>query len=238
MNNKFVDETWKDIDKFDGHYQVSNCGRVRSVDRIGTYRNYKGKIVNVPYKGKIMTPSDSRGYEATVLDGKSVRIHRLVAEAFVPNPDNLPVVNHIDGNKKNNMAKNLEWVTQKRNMEHARENGLLPDKKSSLSRYDIHRARYIYVPGKNSKTSSCKLAKKYGVSESHMYRILSGEKCKLKDFDTSSIVGNACQCPMCGHKLFEINKDTYIEHLPMKCDECGFDFEVNTPVLHRAPALK
>lgn len=56
---------------------------------------------------------------------KTVKVHRLVAEAFVPNPDGLPEVNHIDGNKSNNSASNLEWVTRRQNMRHARETGAL-----------------------------------------------------------------------------------------------------------------
>ena len=238
-NDSYANEIWKDIVGFEGEYQVSNCGRVRSVDRIGTHVNYKGKTVKVPYKGRVLRPGDSRGYLSVLLNSKPIKVHRLVASTFIENPDNLPVVNHIDGNKKNNNVKNLEWVTQKQNIKHAKDHGLMPDKKSSISRYDIHKARMIYVPGKNSKTNSNKLAEQYGVSRSYMYRILSGEKCKLEDFDISSIDdNNICKCKKCGNVIFELYDDSYIEHLPMRCDKCGFEFEINTPVLHKAILIK
>lgn len=111
-------EQWVDIKGFDGKYQVSNTGKVRSLcykkPRIlsqyntGKYRNYKEVKL---YKG-------GRGTD----DG--YKVHRLVAEAFIPNPDNKPQVNHIDGNTFNNDVSNLEWVTNSENQKHAWDNGL------------------------------------------------------------------------------------------------------------------
>lgn len=108
-----MDEIWKDIKGFEGLYQVSNLGRVRSVDRFvgykhkGTQRMYKGRIL------KQLTRTNGYLYVSLSNEGmkKQKNIHRLVAETFLPNPSKLPIINHIDENKKNNMVSNLEWCT-------------------------------------------------------------------------------------------------------------------------------
>lgn len=117
-------ETWKDILGFGGRYQVSSIGRVRSLDAL-THNN-RGSFIR---KGRFLaTGIDSSGYITTTLceNNRSYRfrIHRLVAEAFIPNPDNKPEVNHIDGDKKNNMVENLEWNTYGENLIHAYESRL------------------------------------------------------------------------------------------------------------------
>jgi DNA gyrase/topoisomerase IV subunit A len=118
-------EIWKPIAGYEGIYEVSNCGNVRSVDR---YKNARDNSKSFQ-KGKTMTPQTShKGYRTIILhkDGKAhtFQVHRLVAMAFIPNSDNKPQVNHIDCNKKNNHVENLEWVTQEENMKHASENGI------------------------------------------------------------------------------------------------------------------
>lgn len=109
-------EIWKDVVGFEEKYMISNLGRVYS------------KITN-----KILTPvksqNDFLGYYGVTFrfaDGKphTKKIHRMVAEAFIPNPDNLPCVNHIDGNKLNNCVDNLEWCDRKYNAKHAYDNNL------------------------------------------------------------------------------------------------------------------
>lgn len=114
-------EIWVDIEGYEGLYQVSNFGRVRSLDRIGD----NGRI----YKGVTKALSDNgRGYLQVNLKIKgkqrNLYIHRLVAQAFIPNPENKPEVNHIDGDKSNNFVSNLEWVTHVENVKHCFENGL------------------------------------------------------------------------------------------------------------------
>lgn len=104
-------------------YEVSNLGRVRSVDRYNhfTGRNQSGYYETTQFiKGRFLKPKKDRGgylYVNLAYNGKykSVKIHRLVALAFINNPNNLPVVNHIDENKTNNKVSNLEWVTIKDN---------------------------------------------------------------------------------------------------------------------------
>ena len=114
---------WKDIAGYEGDYQVDECGNVKSCERDTHGKHINEKIIH----GGMY----SNGYRFVCLrkDGKSSNksIHRLVAMCFVPNPNNLPLVNHIDGDKLNNHASNLEWCDAKQNLHHAVKMGLSPD---------------------------------------------------------------------------------------------------------------
>lgn len=114
MNYK--EEIWEDVKGFEGYYQVSNFGRIKSLSRAGSGRNTKkDKILKNTY--------DKDGYICKCFYKKGkiygVKVHRLVAETFIPNPNNFPQVNHIDGNKQNNRVDNLEWVSQSKNVLHS-----------------------------------------------------------------------------------------------------------------------
>lgn len=102
-----MSEIWKDIPNYENLYQVSNYGRVRSL-----HNRFKNKTYLKGCK-------NSKGYLLVTLcknhTQKAFNIHRLVAEAFIPNPNNLPCVNHIDENKINNIFTNLEWCTYQYN---------------------------------------------------------------------------------------------------------------------------
>lgn len=109
-------EEWKDIVGYEGLYQISTLGNVRSYDRIVNCRNGHTRTI----KGKVLaTTRSGGGYLKVMLTKDSVaknhRIHRLVAMAFIPNPDNLPDVNHIDEDKTNNKVSNLEWCSRSYN---------------------------------------------------------------------------------------------------------------------------
>ena len=120
-----MEEIWKDIPFYEGYYQVSNLGNFRSLPRVIKYksngtRNYPSKV--------LLTETTKDNYQRIVLmkDGIKTRYqaHRLVALTFIPNPDNKPFINHIDGNKSNNVVTNLEWCTASENMIHADNTGL------------------------------------------------------------------------------------------------------------------
>ncbi len=119
-------EIWKDIINFEGFYQVSNYGRVKSLERkIPHWKSERLQVI----KEKILKPSkDGKGYPLVVFqienEMKAIKIHRLVATAFVPNPENKPQVNHIDGIKTNNHFSNLEWCNNSENVLHAYKLGL------------------------------------------------------------------------------------------------------------------
>ena len=113
-----MEEIWKDIPGYEGRYQVSSFGRVRSLDRIDDENHFR--------KGQIMKTKLLRGYVRVALrDGKKQKeyqVHRLVALAFIPNQDNLPQVNHKDCNPGNNNVDNLEWCDAKYNINYGDRN--------------------------------------------------------------------------------------------------------------------
>lgn len=168
-------EEWKAVVGFEGRYEVSNYGRVRSLDRIVTNTNRHFFRL----RGKIMTQTihESTGYPRMILrkNGKSLGVspHRLVAIAFIPNPDNLPVVNHVDAVKTNNVVTNLEWCTHRHNTRHAQGLGRLtaPPLQTKLSDHDVVLVRRMCAIG----ISNSDIAKVFDVSQTLISIIASGK---------------------------------------------------------------
>lgn len=128
-------EIWKDIKGYEGMYQVSNLGKVRSLDRTVTQKHTKGFMYDRVMKGRVLRPiENNKGYLSVTLSSPNKKyerplIHRLVASHFLDNEDNKPQVNHIDTDKHNNAVSNLEWVTGRENYDHAMKMGIYKNRK-------------------------------------------------------------------------------------------------------------
>lgn len=140
-----MEEIWKDIEGYEGIYQVSNFGRVKSLGRVIDTKNGRTTV-----KGVIMSPC-GKPYLFVYLNknhkSKYHAVHRLVAQAFIPNLENKPQVNHIDGNKTNNAVSNLEWVTQSENMLHAYRIGLEKSPKGRHNYWSEKKTKAIHLNG-------------------------------------------------------------------------------------------
>lgn len=173
-----MNEEWKDIIGYENMYQISNTGQVRSVDRIV----FAGKhYVPTRIKGCIIkTRISKNGYVMVTLSNKSktkhLYVHRLVAEAFIPNPDNKREVNHKDTNKLNNNVNNLEWTTSSENKIHAHKNGLMDNKYVGAEK----RAKKQRIPIIMDDNILCygvnKTAKKINVCPASITQVLHGER--------------------------------------------------------------
>lgn len=175
---------WVDISGYEGVYQINRRGEIRSLPRTIFRTNGTTQF----FKGKLLKPHlNSSGYpvlrlsDSTHNNRKMVRVHRLVAETFIPNPDDKPEVNHIDGNKQNFSIYNLEWVTPRENRKHAWNAGLrnrshLPikcgeDKENSkLTNNIVFEMREM----RKRNISFSKIAKVYGVHKTTAINAIKG----------------------------------------------------------------
>lgn len=127
-STQYANEVWKDIPNYEGEYQVSNLGRIKSLSR--SYLQSNGKKITI--KSRIRKQGlDRNGYHTITLKKKGFLVSRLVAESFIPNIYDFKEVNHINGNKDDNSVFNLEWCDRTYNMRHAFANGLIDVKKMS-----------------------------------------------------------------------------------------------------------
>ena len=121
--NPLRGEEWRPIKGYEGKYEISNLGRVKSVGRCIPYTNFKLRRVKATYKTIIMKQYESVGYLKVDLydnlERKRAFVHSLVATAFIPNPENKPTVNHKRGIRKLNMVQELEWATYSENIKHS-----------------------------------------------------------------------------------------------------------------------
>ena len=162
-----MEEVWKD---YIYNYQVSNYGRVKN--------KLTNKILNIATTKK-------RYCQTTVSLGsrnnyKIIRIHRAVAELFIPNPNNLPQVNHIDGDKTNNKVDNLEWCDNSHNVRHAYSQGLMIPTRgdlhgmAKLTAEEVNQIKKEYKPYSHD-ANMAKLAQKYNVSVGAISNIVTGK---------------------------------------------------------------
>ena len=158
-------EFWKDVKGFEGLYLISNLGNCKSltitvIDKNGHKRHLKGNVLH--------TNKNSSGYYCYMLtkEGKHYNklVHRLVAQAFIPNPDKLPQINHKDEDKSNNVVTNLEWVTSEANMNYG-SRPLLYSK--PIAQYKLNGQLVKIWP-------STKEAGRYGFRSSDISRVANG----------------------------------------------------------------
>lgn len=144
-------EIWKDVENFEGLYQISNLGRVKSVERVVHVEDPKKHRTYTKHFPECIkaTTLDSKGYVMVTLkkDGKTsrYRIHRLVAKAFIPNADNLPQVNHKDENKENNCVENLEWCTNDYNNNYGTRISRISEKRRGISTHNSIKVKVFGV---------------------------------------------------------------------------------------------
>jgi len=166
-------EIWKPIEFLSG-YSVSNLGRIKSDDHyINDERGHKRFV-----KGNVLNPSSnsskgSNNYLRLRIYNKSYYVHRLVAKTFIPNPENKPMVNHIDGNKKNNAVVNLEWNTCKENNHHAIINNLSKPPKGGS---EYLKKRVLNKDTGEIFISCVEAAKSININNKYLSRMLTGER--------------------------------------------------------------
>lgn len=165
-------EEWKDIPGFEGRYQISTLGRVKSL------RSKNGRPAGYIKKQAFNVYGYPWVYLWSGEHYKNKVIHRLVAEAFIPNPNNYPQVNHIDGDKTNYSIENLEWCTLLENRQHAARTGLSSHGETHLSaRLTLEQVKRIKEEHFEGKSYSF-LGRKYGVHSETIGKICRGTNWK------------------------------------------------------------
>lgn len=178
-------EEWRPVKSFEGFYEVSNLGEVRSLDRtvFVTDRRWGGSYFS-NIKGRVLKPSNQNRLDYIkycLIRNETPRKehytlgHRLVAEAFIANPNNYPVVHHLDHNKRNNRADNLEWYTSKHNSQAAAKAGRMATGNIKILTEDqIFWIEKFLEDGAN-KTHICEI---FNIPQNHLERVLTHYKIK------------------------------------------------------------
>lgn len=179
-----VEELWKPIPGYEGFYEASTHGRIRSVDRIRKFKCRYGYMVNRPYKGRVLVQSfdGKKNYLQINLskDGKSKMelVHRLIATTFLDNPYNLPEVNHIDENKTNNSVSNLEWCNRIYNSNYGSKKDSTRGSKNPMSKISeqvVLEIKQSYIPN-DKEYGITGLARRYNLSQTHVCAIIKGRR--------------------------------------------------------------
>lgn len=187
-------ETWKEIPGFNGYYEASTYGRIRRMKNETIYKD--GRIAH--FSQTILTPAKTKkGYLSVYLSVKSrkytISVHKLIAITFIPNPENKKTVNHKDLNKENNYVENLEWMTNKENMQHAFKNGVYIERnKYTIKNLGVH----FGLSGE--KNHSAKLTDKQVIEIRKLKGILTLKKIaeiyNVSQSLISAILNNKCRC--------------------------------------------
>ena len=167
------EEEWRQIRGYEGFYEVSNMGRVRSVDRIFHPGRVLKSIINM------------YGYPTVGLSAgrlKFFKVHRLVAQAFIPNPGNKPQVNHKNGIKTDDMADNLEWNTKSENIRHAFATNLIAPQsgeKCGASKLNERQARLVkHLKNIKPKMTYVEIGALFGIGKWAVWAVQSGRNWK------------------------------------------------------------
>ena len=170
-------ENWKDIQGYEGFYQVSDCGNVKSLAR--DVYNPRGNVYHL--EEKILVPLlNSKGYQFVHLykngTSKAILIHRLVALAFIPNPENKPMINHKDENPLNNCVNNLEWCTAQYNANYGTRNERIIQNRRSYKLGDNPKAKAVFCVELN-KTFDCakRAEKELGIWGTSIIKVCKGK---------------------------------------------------------------
>jgi len=173
-------EEWRPVLGYEGSYEVSNLGRVRSLDRVREHPGPRGSMIRRVVRGRILKQSNNArggGYPDVYLsrpgghDVASRRVHRLVAEAFLSNPDGKPHVNHIDSNPRNPRASNLEWVTREENMQHCVKEGRF----AGGGNFRLGDDDVIDICRLSETTNITQIAKRYSMGAAAIKAIVAGK---------------------------------------------------------------
>lgn len=187
-----MEEIWRDVDGYEGCYQVSNYGTIKSLFRYVEDRRSTGCTIRKVSERVLKMQTDRYGYSYVGLSRnnkvKMIKVHRLVAIAFICNPNNKPQINHINGDKKDNVVENLEWCTSSENISHAYKGGLMPRHRNR---------RHIYCLNNKTTYKSCVHAEaETGVDSSNINLVCRGIYLQCNGFvfiykDQLPLIGDA-----------------------------------------------